>query len=73
MLLHENHSILCLLAGLFNGRPVALKLLIRKQPDTMARVQQEVALVAAVHQENVVATYCCLLLDRDSLAASGKV
>jgi hypothetical protein len=60
-------------AGLYNGRPVALKLLIRKQPDTMARVQQEVAITAAVHNDNVVASYCCLLLDRESLAASGKV
>ena len=56
---------LLLLAGLFNGRPVALKLLIR--------VKEEVQITAAVQHDNVVATYCCLQLDKGSLMATGKV
>jgi hypothetical protein len=61
------------IAGLLNGRPVALKLLMKTQPETLMRVQQEVQITAAVHHDNVVATYGCMMLDMDSLAASGKV
>jgi hypothetical protein len=58
---------------LYNSRPVALKLLMHRHPDTVARVHQEVQITAAVHHDNVAATYCYLQLDRDSLLATGKV
>ena len=60
-------------AGLFNGRPVALKLLTSNHPDTVTRVKEEVQITAAVQHDNVVTTYCCLQLDKGSLMATGKV
>ena len=52
---------------------MALKLLMNRHPDTVARVHQEVQITAAVHHDNVAETYCYLQLDRDSLLATGKV
>jgi hypothetical protein len=46
---------------------------MHNRPDTIPRVIEEVQITAAVHHDNVAATYCCLQLDRKALMATGKV
>ena len=70
---HRAATCSCVCVGLFNGRPVALKLLMHNHSETIMRVHQEVQITAAVHHDNVAATYCCLVLDKAVLMTTGKV